>query len=186
MALRMERAADNAARVADFLSAHPLVRKVNYAGLPSHPGHALHMSQATHGGSLLSFETGSVEASRIIVEQTQLFKVAVSFGSVHSLILLGSMSHAAMSAEERRARGLPDCLVRISVGIEDADDLIADLDQAMAQAMRAVGFVGESEAASNNIVPARVPASPPARARRSPGRVGKRAAPAAVVATSGR
>ncbi|EFJ41456.1 hypothetical protein VOLCADRAFT_68235, partial [Volvox carteri f. nagariensis] len=141
MALRMERSAANAAALASFLAAHPLVRKVNYPGLPQHPGHALHFRQASGPGSLLSFETGSVEASKIIVEATQLFKVTVSFGNVNSLVSLPCyMSHASIPADVRAARGLPDDLVRISAGIEDAKDLIADLDQAMKLAMEKTGF----------------------------------------------
>jgi cystathionine beta-lyase len=90
---------------------------------------------------LLSFETGSLEASRIIVEETALYKITVSFGNVVSLISLPCyMSHASIPAEVRAARGLPDDLVRISVGIEDVEDLISDLDQAMARAMAAIGF----------------------------------------------
>ncbi|GIL55171.1 hypothetical protein Vafri_10770 [Volvox africanus] len=141
MALRMEKSAANAAALASFLAKHPLVRKVNYPGLPQHPGHALHFRQASGAGSLLSFETGSVEASKVIVEATQLFKVTVSFGNVNSLISLPCyMSHASIPAEVRAARGLPDDLVRISTGIEDPQDLIADLDQAMTLAMEKSGI----------------------------------------------
>eukprot|EP00195_Chlamydomonas_chlamydogama_P003675 CAMPEP_0202914340 /NCGR_PEP_ID=MMETSP1392-20130828/62857_1 /ASSEMBLY_ACC=CAM_ASM_000868 /TAXON_ID=225041 /ORGANISM="Chlamydomonas chlamydogama, Strain SAG 11-48b" /LENGTH=870 /DNA_ID=CAMNT_0049605955 /DNA_START=5 /DNA_END=2617 /DNA_ORIENTATION=+ len=141
MSLRMERSAENCAKMAAYLARHPLVKKVNYAGLPSHRGHDIHMRQATHGGSLLSFETGNVEASKIIVEETKLFKVTVSFGNVTSLISLPCyMSHASIPAEVRAARGLPDDLVRISAGIEHIDDLIADLDQAMSKAMAKIGM----------------------------------------------
>ncbi len=106
-------------------------------------GSDIHARQATSGGALLSFETGSVEASKIIVEETQLFKITVSFGNVTSLISLPCyMSHASIPAAVRAARGLPDDLVRISAGIEDAGDLIADLDQAMAKVQ---GQAGEGE-----------------------------------------
>ncbi|KAK9846055.1 hypothetical protein WJX84_010500, partial [Apatococcus fuscideae] len=136
MALRMERQAATCALLASALHAHPLISRVNYPGLPSHPAYALHSRQATSGGSLLSFETGSVEASQKIVEQTKLFKVTVSFGSVTSLISLPCyMSHASIPAEVRAARGLPDDLIRISAGIEDPEDLLQDLDQAIQQAM---------------------------------------------------
>ncbi|KAK9915143.1 hypothetical protein WJX75_005286 [Coccomyxa subellipsoidea] len=141
MALRMERQAANADIIALWLQAHPLARKVNYPGLPSHPGHAVHATQASSGGSLLSFETGSIEASRTIAEQAQLFKITVSFGSVSSLISLPCyMSHASIPAALRAQRGLPDDLVRISVGIEDPSDLLADLDQAMRKAMDKIGM----------------------------------------------
>ncbi|KAK9860382.1 hypothetical protein WJX84_000978 [Apatococcus fuscideae] len=140
MALRMERQAATCALLASALHSHPLISRVNYPGLPNHPAYALHSQQASSGGSLLSFETGSVEASRRIVEQTKLFKVTVSFGSVTSLISLPCyMSHASIPAEVRAARGLPDDLIRISAGIEDPDDLLADLDQAIQSAMEAVG-----------------------------------------------
>ncbi|KAL0024689.1 hypothetical protein WJX77_009297 [Trebouxia sp. C0004] len=140
MALRMEAQARNCAILAQALSQHPLITKINYPGLPGSPGHALNASQATSGGSLFSFETGNVKASRIIAEQTKLFKITVSFGSVSSSISLPCyMSHASIPAEVRAARGLPDHLVRISVGMEHPQDLLDDLDQAMHQAMLAIG-----------------------------------------------
>jgi cystathionine beta-lyase len=121
------------------------------AGLPAHPGHDIHKRQCSSGGSVLSFETGSVEASRVIVEQTKLFKITVSFGNVTSQISLPCyMSHASIPKEVRAARGLPDDLVRISTGIEDADDLLADLDQAMQQAMEAAGVAGSSGLSSGD------------------------------------
>merc|ERR1719399_2571030 len=135
MALRMEKQAENAARIAAFLEAHPMVKRVNYAGLASHPNSALHASQATSGGSIISFETGDVEVSRRIVEDTKLFKITVSFGSVSSLISMPCyMSHASVPPEIRAQRGLTDDLVRVSAGIEHIDDLIADLDAAMGSA----------------------------------------------------
>lgn len=136
MSLRMERSISNAEKIAEFLAGHPLVRKLNYAGRPQHPGAAVHAAQATSGGAMISFETGDLEASKMIVELTKLYKVTVSFGNVISLISLPCfMSHASIPAEVRAARGLPDDLVRISVGIEDAADLIADLQQAMDTAL---------------------------------------------------
>ncbi|KAJ1630052.1 Cys/Met metabolism PLP-dependent enzyme-domain-containing protein [Pavlovales sp. CCMP2436] len=132
MALRMERQQHNAWRLADFLERHPLVTRVNYPGLASHPGHELHMAQASGPGSILSFETGDVEASKAVVEATELFKVTVSFGSTNSLISLPCfMSHASIPPEVRAARGLPDDLVRISAGIEEIADLISDLGSAL-------------------------------------------------------
>uniref|UniRef100_A0A803N5F5 Cystathionine beta-lyase, chloroplastic n=1 Tax=Chenopodium quinoa TaxID=63459 RepID=A0A803N5F5_CHEQI len=131
MALRVEKQQDNAQRIAEFLSSHPRVKKVNYAGLPDHPGRSLHYSQAKGAGSVLSFLTGSVALSKHIVETTKYFSITVSFGSVKSLISLPCfMSHASIPAEVREARGLTEDLVRISVGIEDVNDLIADLDHA--------------------------------------------------------
>ncbi|XP_021854389.2 cystathionine beta-lyase, chloroplastic [Spinacia oleracea] len=132
MALRVEKQQDNAQKIADFLSSHPRVTKVNYAGLPDHPGRSLHYSQAKGAGSVLSFLTGSTALSKHIVEKTKYFSITVSFGSVKSLISLPCfMSHASIPAAVREARGLTEDLVRISVGIEDVNDLIADLDHAL-------------------------------------------------------
>ncbi|GKV40782.1 hypothetical protein SLEP1_g48385 [Rubroshorea leprosula] len=132
MALRVEKQQENAQKIAEFLSSHPRVKKVNYAGLPGHPGRDLHYSQAKGAGSVLSFLTGSVPLSKHIVETTKYFSITVSFGSVKSLISLPCfMSHASIPAAVREARGLTEDLIRISVGIEDVNDLIADLDTAL-------------------------------------------------------
>ena len=141
MALRMERQQENAMKMARWLEAHPAVTYVNYPGLESNKGHGLHKSQASGTGSILSFATGDVNLSKIVVEKTELFKITVSFGNTSSLISLPCfMSHASIPAEVRAARGLPDDLVRISAGIEDADDLIADLEEAFEEAMAATGW----------------------------------------------
>mmetsp|Transcript_11509 Transcript_11509/g.49595 ORF Transcript_11509/g.49595 Transcript_11509/m.49595 type:complete len:887 (-) Transcript_11509:40-2700(-) len=141
MALRMERQQENAMKMARWLEAHPAVTHVNYPGLESNKGHGLHKSQASGTGSILSFATGDVNLSKIVVEKTELFKITVSFGNTSSLISLPCfMSHASIPAEVRAARGLPDDLVRISAGIEDADDLIADLEEAFQEAMSATGW----------------------------------------------
>lgn len=132
MVLRVEKQQDNAQKIAEFLASHPKVKKVNYAGLPDHPNRSLHYSQAKGAGSVLSFLTGSLALSRHIVETTKYFSITVSFGSVKSLISMPCfMSHASIPAAIREARGLTKDLVRISVGIEDVDDLIADLDYAL-------------------------------------------------------
>ncbi|XP_010269351.1 PREDICTED: cystathionine beta-lyase, chloroplastic-like isoform X2 [Nelumbo nucifera] len=132
MALRIEKQQENAQKIAEFLSYHPRVKKVYYAGLPDHPGRSLHYSQAKGAGSVLSFLTGSLTLSKHIVETTKYFSITVSFGSVKSLISMPCfMSHASIPPAVREARGLTEDLVRISVGIEDVDDLIADLDHAI-------------------------------------------------------
>ncbi|KAL7225416.1 hypothetical protein ACSBR1_020733 [Camellia fascicularis] len=132
MPLRVEKQQENAQKIAEFLSSHPKVTKVNYAGLPDHPGRALHYSQAKGAGSVLSFLTGSLALSKHVVETTKYFSITVSFGSVKSLISMPCfMSHASIPAAVREARGLTEDLVRISVGIEDVNDLIADLDDAL-------------------------------------------------------
>lgn len=132
MPLRVEKQQENAQKIAEFLASHPRVKKVNYAGLPGHPGRDLHYSQAKGAGSVFSFLTGSLALSKHIVETTKYFSITVSFGSVKSLISLPCfMSHASIPAEVRETRGLTEDLVRISVGIEDVNDLIADLDNAL-------------------------------------------------------
>ena len=119
------------------------MRKVNFPGLPGHPGHAVHASQSSSPGSLLSFETGNVELSRGVVERTELFAIAVSFGSVASQISLPCyMSHASIPAAVRAERGLPDDLVRISAGVEDPLDLLRDLERAFFETARELGLEG--------------------------------------------
>jgi len=137
--LRLDCQQANALKVANFLSAHPAVRRVHYPGLASHPGHDVHVKQTRGAGAVISFETGSFEVSKQVVEATQLFRISVSFGSVNSSISLpGCMSHASIPAEVRQARSLATDLVRLSVGIEDVDDLLADLERAFERAACAV------------------------------------------------
>lgn len=134
--LRLDCQQRNAQAVAEYLAAHPGVTQIFYPGLASSSGYDLQRSQARGPGGLLSFTTGSLQASRQVAEQTKLFHICVSFGSVHSTISLPStMSHASVPPNIRAGRQLPEDLVRISVGIEDPDDLLADLDQALAKAL---------------------------------------------------
>jgi cystathionine beta-lyase len=130
--LRLDCQQRNAARIARFLAEHSAVKRVCYPGLPDDPGYGLQKSQARGPGAVLSFRTDSVAVSKTVAEQTKLFRITVSFGSVNSSISLpGNMSHASVPAELRSQRELPSDLVRISIGIEDEDDIIADLDQAL-------------------------------------------------------
>ncbi|CAM9956559.1 unnamed protein product [Ectocarpus sp. 12 AP-2014] len=132
MHIRVEKQQENAIRVARFLKAHPCTTHVYYTGLESHPDYDIHTAQASGGGSVVCFRTGSLAFSQHIVSVTKLFKITVSFGSVNSLISMpAAMSHASIPAEVRAAREFPNDLVRLSIGIESAEDLIADLTKAM-------------------------------------------------------
>jgi len=131
--LRMERHCANAARIASWLEAHAAVTKVFYPGLRSHPQHDLASRQMSAAGGMVSFEVrGGLEASRKVAERVRLFALAESLGGVESLLDSPAiMTHASIPAAERHAAGLADGLLRLSVGVEDADDLIADLEQAL-------------------------------------------------------
>ncbi len=135
LALRMERHNTNAIALAAFLSKHPKVQKVYYPGLPEHPGHELAKQQMSGFGGMLSFETGSLEAARRVLEGATVFSLAESLGGVESLISHpATMTHASIPIEDRLRFGVTDGLVRLSVGVEDLEDLQADLDQALAKA----------------------------------------------------
>jgi len=132
LGLRVESQQEHAQEVAEFLETHPLVKKVYYPGLKNHRGRALQEQQARGFSSVLSFETGSFELSKRLVEATKIFGITVSFGSLNSSISLpGCMSHASIPAELREKRQLPTDLVRLSIGIEDPEDLIEDLNRAL-------------------------------------------------------
>jgi cystathionine beta-lyase/cystathionine gamma-synthase len=136
LAVRMREHDRNARLVAAFLIDHPKVARVFYPGLPNHPQRDLARRQMSGFGGMISFEVkGGLEPARRVVERTKLFTLAESLGGVESLIELpAAMTHASIPAETRRAHGVADGLVRVSVGIEDATDLISDLDQALAEA----------------------------------------------------
>ena len=127
--VRMERHDTNARAIAEWLSRHPKLTRVCYPGLPGHPGHALHKSQASGFGGMIAFDTGSIENGAKVLRRTKLFSLAESLGGVESLISHpATMTHASVPREEREKVGLTDGLVRISVGIEDLEDLLADLE----------------------------------------------------------
>jgi cystathionine beta-lyase/cystathionine gamma-synthase len=130
--LRMERHCRNGMVLAEFLQSHPKVTQVIYPGLPSHPQHALAKEQMRGFGGMLSFDVGSFEAARNVLNRVRLLSLAESLGGVETLICHpASMTHASVPPERRRAIGLTDSLVRISVGIEDPQDLQDDLSQAL-------------------------------------------------------
>ena len=134
LAVRVQRQNENTLRVAQFLAGHPKVAHVHYPFVEGHPQRALAMDQMSGGGGVLSFEVdGSGDDTRRVVESLNLFTLAPSLGGVDSLVTIPVYtSHAMISAEQRLAMGVSDQLVRLSIGIESADDLIADLEQALA------------------------------------------------------
>jgi cystathionine beta-lyase/cystathionine gamma-synthase len=134
LSVRMRQHDSNGLAVARYLDAHPKVKKVHYPGLASHPQHELARRQMTGSGGMISFETGSIGNARIVLNSVRLCSLAESLGGVETLISHpASMTHASVPYEERVRLGITDGLVRISVGIEDLEDLIADLDQALAK-----------------------------------------------------
>lgn len=138
--VRMDAQQRNAAELANFLQKHPCVEDVFYPGLKGSEGYEIQQRQARGAGSVLSFTTGSAEFSKALVEAARMFAICVSFGSVHSTISLPAcMSHASVPAEIAAKRSLPADLIRVSVGIEDGDDLIEDLRQAFAVAEAKAG-----------------------------------------------
>ena len=133
LAVRMEQHDRNGRSVADFLNQHKKVKKVFYPGLPDHPQHALAKKQMTGFGSMITFETGSLANANKMLRKVRVCSLGESLGGVETLISHpATMTHAALGEEGRRAIGITDGMVRISVGIEDVDDIIADLDQALA------------------------------------------------------
>ena len=134
LAVRMERHEANAQAVAAFLAGHGAVRKVHYPGLPDHPGHELQKRQATGFGALITFDLGSRDAAKEFLDHLHVLSLAESLGGVETLISHpATMTHASIPPERRAELGIGDGLVRVSVGIEDAEDLLADLDQALAR-----------------------------------------------------
>lgn len=132
--LRMPAHCSNAQKVTEFLAQHPRVEHVNYPGLPSHPGHEIARKQMSAFGAMISFEVrGGYENGKKVMDRVKIFARAASLGDTRSLIVhSASTSHRAVPRDQRLAIGITDGLVRLSVGVEAAEDLVADLDQALA------------------------------------------------------
>jgi len=132
LAVRMAQHDANGRRIAEWLAGDKRIKALYYPGLPSHPQHELAQRQMSGFGGMMSIETGSLDRARRLLERVTLFALAESLGGVESLIgHPATMTHASVPKQMREAMGLTDGLVRLSVGIEDVDDLIADLDQAL-------------------------------------------------------
>ncbi|HXY40604.1 MAG TPA: PLP-dependent aspartate aminotransferase family protein [Vicinamibacteria bacterium] len=130
--LRMPRHEENARRIAPFLRGHPKVRRVHWPGFEDHPGHEVHARQASGFGSMISFDLGSLRAAKAMLARVRLCSLGESLGGVETLVSHpATMTHAGYTQQERDALGIGDGLVRISVGCEDAEDLVADLDAAL-------------------------------------------------------
>ena len=135
LALRMQRHEENGRKIATFLRAHKWVDKVYWPGFPDHPGHEVHRRQATGFGSMIAFDLGSLDAAKAMLSKVKLCSLGESLGGIETLISHpATMTHAGYTQAERDALGIDDGLVRISVGCEDAEDLIADLERALAAA----------------------------------------------------
>ncbi len=134
--LRMQRHAASAQRVAEYLESHPKVARVTYPGLPSHPQYEIAKAQMSGFSGMISFELkGGLPAGKTVMNNVKLCGLAESLGAVETMITHpATMTHADVPAQERQARGLADGLVRLSVGIEDVDDILADLEQALRKA----------------------------------------------------
>jgi cystathionine beta-lyase/cystathionine gamma-synthase len=133
LAVRMEQHDRNGRAAAEFLSEHKKVKKVFYPGLPDHPQYALAKKQMTGFGAMITFETGSLANANKMLRKVRVCSLGESLGGVETLISHpATMTHAALGEEGRKAIGITDGMVRISVGIEDVEDIIADLDQALA------------------------------------------------------
>lgn len=134
LGLRMEEHEENTRKIVEFLTAHPKVSKVYYPGLETHPNHAIAKKQASGFGGMVSFDVGSEENADRLLTNTRYFTLAESLGAVESLISVPArMTHASIPAERRNELGITDGLVRISVGLEDVEDLIEDIDNALSK-----------------------------------------------------
>ena len=133
LAVRMKQHNENGMAISEFLAKHPKVKHVHYPGLPSHPQYELARRQMSGFGGMLAFETGSIDNAKRVLKSVRLCSLAESLGGVETLISHpASMTHASVPPEERARIGITDGLVRISAGIEDTEDLLADVEQALA------------------------------------------------------
>jgi len=152
LGVRIDRQERSAQRVAEWLADRVGLQRVRFPGLKTHPDRARLASQADGPGLVISFETGDVNRSARLIEALDLFSIAVSFGSVNSTASLPCrMSHASMPPSARAERDLPEDLIRLSIGLEDAEDLIDDLDRAISLACEPVRVLSS--------VPAQAPAA---------------------------
>ena len=132
LAVRMERHESNGRAIADLLERHPKVLRVLYPGLASHPGHEIQRQQASGFGALITFDLGDFAAAKRLLDSVEVMSLAESLGGVETLISHpASMTHASVPAVEREKLGISPGLVRVSVGIEDLEDLSADLERAL-------------------------------------------------------
>lgn len=132
MAIRMEAQQQTAAVLADWLSRQSRVTAVIYPGLPDYPDKEIHFSQARGAGAMLSFTVDTPETAASLLRSLSVIRFAESLGGTETLITYpATQTHSDLSEEERNSRGITDCLLRLSVGLESADDLIADLSQAI-------------------------------------------------------
>lgn len=137
LSVRLQQSSKTAEQIATFLVKHPLIEEVFYPGLTSHPGYAIHHSQAKGAGAVLSFRLPDRECTKAFVENVRIPVFAVSLGAVESILSYpATMSHAAMPKEERERRGITDGVLRLSVGLEHVDDLLEDFEQALQKAIR--------------------------------------------------
>lgn len=133
LAVRMEQHDRSGRKVADFLSTHKKVKQVFYPGLPAHPQHELAKRQMSGFGSMITIETGSLSNAKKMLKKVRVCSLAESLGGVESLISHpATMTHAALGEKGRKQIGITDGMVRLSVGVEDVDDIMADLDEALA------------------------------------------------------
>jgi cystathionine beta-lyase/cystathionine gamma-synthase len=151
LGVRMEAQQQSAGILAQWLQNRPDVRRVNYPALANHPGRDIHLAQAKGGGAVLSFELADGPTAVAFLKRVKLPLVAVSLGGVESILSYpATMSHAAMPRAERLARGITDSLIRLSVGLESAEDLMADIDAALEQS-RSQESEGRSQHTGENI-----------------------------------